>query len=330
MSDKPETTIEEEIDDSQTIEVVTDEDAPKEEVVEAKPAEEEAEPQKYGDLDDGEKVVYSKGVQKRIDKLTREKHDATRRADAADRTRNDAINVARFHVEETQRQALIISEGQKFVVEQMKGKAGHHIELAQIQSAKALEEGDNAGVIKAQRDMIQAENEWKTATDYEASFATREQPQQQQEQWQQQQQQPQSPQQQWQQPAPPPPPTQAGTDWAKENTWFQSPEHHDMTSLAFGIHRNLIQRGMQPDSAEYFEELNSEMRLRFPEEFEDSKGSPERETPPANVVAPSRRTGRGTPRKVRLTASQIALAKQLGLTKVEMAEGVEEERQRGK
>ena len=82
-----------------------------------------------------------------------------------------------------------------------------------------------------------------------------------------------------------------------------------MTAFAYGIHDELIaDKGFDPSSDEYFETIDRTMRSRFPEYFGDDTKSP------PVVTAPSSRNNGAKPRKVKLTRTQLSLAKRLGLT----------------
>jgi hypothetical protein len=102
--------------------------------------------------------------------------------------------------------------------------------------------------------------------------------------------------------------------WQQNNPWFGQDE--EMTASALGLHEKLKRQGVVIGSDDYYAKLDETMRKRFPEEF----GEPEvqvkqkEDTPKAkpNVVAPASRTT--APKKVRLTTSQVAIAKKLGLT----------------
>ena len=92
-----------------------------------------------------------------------------------------------------------------------------------------------------------------------------------------------------------------------------------MTGAAYGIHEKLKRQGMQLGSDEYYEALDQAMRKRFPEEFGETevevpaKQKADSPKPKAgNVVAPATRST--APKRVRLTTSQVAIAKKLGLT----------------
>jgi len=93
--------------------------------------------------------------------------------------------------------------------------------------------------------------------------------------------------------------------WQKRNSWFG--ENRVMTSMAFGLHEDLVGEGVDPTSDEYYSRIDKEMRRRFPENFEGSD-----KKRPATVVASAKRST--APRKVTLTATQVSLAKRLGLT----------------
>ena len=93
-----------------------------------------------------------------------------------------------------------------------------------------------------------------------------------------------------------------------------------MTSLAYGTHAALIKRGIQPNSSEYFRQIDRRLRNAFPEYDWQDEG--ELDGPnatvtvnqPSTVVAPSARSNGAKPRKIRLRSTQLSLAKRLGLT----------------
>jgi len=90
-------------------------------------------------------------------------------------------------------------------------------------------------------------------------------------------------------------------DWATLNPWCGNDA--DMSSLAYGLHQNLLNSGIDPTSDEYYQNIDSGIRQRFPEKFERPKK--------ASPVAPAGRTTAS--KKVTLTASQVAIAKRLGV-----------------
>jgi len=101
--------------------------------------------------------------------------------------------------------------------------------------------------------------------------------------------------------------------WQEKNDWFGSDE--EMTSLALGLHEKLVRSGISPTSDEYYRRIDSTMQKRFPEYFGDAtldEETPAQRTKPSTVVAPATRST--APKKVRLTKTQVALAKKFGLT----------------
>lgn len=285
---------------------------------------------KFHELADEEKADYSKSVKKRIGDLTRKFHDAERLTTTAEQVRDEAVKFARQQIHQNQQQAALINKGEEYLVQQIKERAGFHIELARNQLSKAHDDEDTEAIVKAQSNLIQAESELNNADNYGAEFAARQPPAQPV-------QQPAQPQQPQQRPQPPQqaPASEVSRQWAEENEWFHSAEHPDMTALAYGIHEKLVKQGVRPDTEEYFTAINSDMRERFPKYFDKTKetGADEvrtdRTTPP-NVVAPQRRNNGAKPRKVKLTASQVTLIKQLGLTNEQYANTVFSGTEQGK
>jgi hypothetical protein len=101
--------------------------------------------------------------------------------------------------------------------------------------------------------------------------------------------------------------------WKERNTWFGQDE--EMTASVLGLHEKLKRNGMVIGSDEYYATLDKTMRKRFPENFESSEPETRTEpsrTKPSTVVAPATRST--SPNKVKLKASQVQLAKKLGLT----------------
>jgi hypothetical protein len=109
--------------------------------------------------------------------------------------------------------------------------------------------------------------------------------------------------------------------WRNENTWFGSDD--EMTAYALGYHSKLVKEGVDPRSDEYYEKVNTRMRKLFPENFDeeiDDAPEPQKVKKAANVVAPATRST--APIKVRLSDTQVALAKKLGVPLAEYAKQV--------
>jgi len=112
--------------------------------------------------------------------------------------------------------------------------------------------------------------------------------------------------------------------WAEENSWFGTDEV--MTNAAITIHNNISQEGIEVDSEEYYNEVNSRLRKYFPDSFDAAKDEPKKEAPkPVQTVASAGRSQQGR-RTVRLTKSQVAIAKRLNVPLEEYARYVKEDK----
>ena len=112
--------------------------------------------------------------------------------------------------------------------------------------------------------------------------------------------------------------------WAEENSWFGTDEV--MTNAAITIHNNISQEGIEVDSDEYYNEVNSRLKGYFPESFGNTNDEPKKETPkPVQTVASAGRSQQGR-RTVKLTKSQVAIAKRLNVPLEEYARYVKEDK----
>jgi len=117
----------------------------------------------------------------------------------------------------------------------------------------------------------------------------------------------------------PQPPTDAKLNaWQRQNPWFGQDE--EMTAAALGLHEKLKRQGVEIGSEDYYAALDHTMRKRFSEYFGDDeevevpakqKADAPKAKSPTNVAPATRSTA---PKRVRLTVSQVAIAKKLGLT----------------
>ena len=115
-------------------------------------------------------------------------------------------------------------------------------------------------------------------------------------------------------------------EWAEKNKWYG--RDNVMTHAAWGIHRQLIQvEGFDPSSDEYYDELDKRIRDAFPHKFEETSGTQARATRTVQTVAPASRSSginNAARRTVKLTPSQVAIAKKLGVPLEEYAKYVKE------
>ena len=107
--------------------------------------------------------------------------------------------------------------------------------------------------------------------------------------------------------------------WASENPWFGNDSA--MTYTAFDIHKALVEKeGYDPKSREYYQEVDKRIRVEFPHKFDKIEGqSTERARPAQNVASAKRSSSTGRRKTVRLTQSQVAIAKRLGVPLEEYA-----------
>jgi len=244
---------------------------------------------------------YSDSVKKRISKLTN-----------------------RFREEERQRQAAVeYAEAVKKQNEELKTRidkldttyVGEFDTRVQSQSIaakeaykKALEEGNADSMYEAQQNISRIALEESKLSQLKADRETKAE----------QAQQPQAQQPQVQQPQAKPDPK--AEVWAKQNTWFG--QDQTMTYAAFGLHKTLIEEeGFDATSDEYYTELNTRIRSAFPQKFQKKSNAPR--VASAGTTASKSSTPKGR-RTVKLTASQIAIAKRLNVPLEEYAKYVKD------
>ena len=271
------------------------EEAPQEAEAEAQTEEKEA-------SNDDELSEYSKNVQDRIRKITQKyrKEESERKA---------AIEYA----EAVQKQNKELKERLESLDQSYVGEFGTRID-SQIQAAKAAyqkayDEGNADEMFEAQKNLS------KLALDQAQLEQSRKQMEKRAKQAEEAPQQPaQAPQQQ----AEPDPKAEA---WAEKNDWFGTDQ--PMTYAAFGVHRQLIEdEGFDPRSDEYYKELDRRIRTEFPHKFSDTQKSSSPRVASADSSA-SRAPSKGK-RKVKLTPSQIAIAKRLNVPLEEYAKYVKD------
>ena len=299
------------------------------EVVDDRPPEDRRPPAKEAKEEEGgdeELEGYSDKVKKRINKLRYQQHEERRQREAAEKMREEAVRVAQKYADENKKYHAIIQEGEQYLVHQIRERANLALEQAKGQYRQAYEEGNTDKVVEAQEAMMRAQSEFQSA-DYQMNQMNAER-----QRFAQQPQRFPEPQPPAQQPQPqvqePPQPTEKAAKWAQDNPWFG--QEKDMTALAYGIHERLVRdEGYAPNSDEYFETIDRTMRSKFPEYFGDEEVSTEEpvtKSPPV-VTAPSSRNNGAKPRKVKLTRTQLSLAKRLGLTPEQYANQLVKEAQ---
>jgi hypothetical protein len=249
--------------------------------------------------EDDEIESYSERVQKRMKKLSFEAKEAERQRQALAREREELLRVSQtFHSEnEKLRQQLQQNEGT--LVAQAKARLEAQLAQAKASYKEAYELGDTEKMIEAQEKLTSLNNDMYRVNNYKPRPA---QPAQQPA--------PQAVQQAQRHQAPKLDERQE--KWLSDNDWYG--KDRQMTAFALGVHEELVYNGVDPNSDKYYTEINSAVRKRFSDKFEDDleevEVAPKKK---ANVVAPATRSSKN-PQKVKLTQTQVALAKRLGLT----------------
>jgi len=263
------------------------------------------------DVTEEELQDYSEKVRRRIQHFSKGYHDERRAKEAALRERQELERFAQKLVDENNKLKESTSKSQAALLEQAKKNAKLDFETAKIKYKRAYEAGDADGVLAAQEELTNSKLKLDRVNNFKLpSLQEKEVPV--------------ETQQEEVSDTPAPQVDAKAQDWQKANPWFGTDD--EMTSFALGLHSKLVKSGVDPQSDEYYETINSRMRRVFPENFEDSEEEkPEAETPKrrANVVAPATRST--APKKVRLTQTQVAIAKRLGVPLELYAKQVAEE-----
>ena len=262
--------------------------------------------------DDSEHEEYSASVKKRINRLTKKMREA-------ERQREEALRYAQqVQTETTQLRNRVQSLDHGYMTE-YGNRLNVEQQAAEADYKKAIEIGDPDATLEAQKKLNQLS---VAATQYQQAAQQAQLQAQQQQAYAQQQAYTQQQTQQPRQAAPsqqePDPKAQT---WAEKNKWFGADEA--MTFAAFGIHKKLVEdEGFDPQSDEYYNEIDNRMRREFPHKL--NTGSDRR--PAQTVVGASRTTkaGRSNSRRVKLSPTQVAIAKKLGVPLEEYAKYVKE------
>ena len=269
----------------------------KEEEVKVEEAKEETKPKEETEDKKKELEDYSEGVQKRIAKLTKKWREAERQKDAA-------LDYAKSVKQEQESLKTKLSTIEPNYVNAMEGRVVSGLQAAQSQLAKAREAGDIAAEVEAQKMIARLGVEEARVANLKKQNAAK--------------------------PAEDTSPTldqamaqtQPQTDpkaeaWAEKNPWFGS--DNAMTYTAFDLHKKLTEEeGFDAQSDEYYAEIDKRMRLDFPNKFGTTEDKVTAK--PTQTVASAKRSVNNKSQKtVRLTPSQVTIAKKLGVPLEEYA-----------
>ena len=255
----------------------------------------EAVDQQKKELDD-----YSEGVKRRIAKLTKKMREAERREQAA-------LEYAKTIKTEQDKLQSRYSKLDTGYVSEMENRIKSSLEAASSKLAKAREDGDLKAEISAQTEISKLgyeearlaeikskqDNKQESVKETAKAKAPTEQT--------------------VQEPINPDPRAQS---WAQKNPWFGSEEA--MTYTAFSLHKKLVEEeGFDPQTDEYYSEIDKRIRLEFPHKFD--KVQSQTTSKPTQVVASANRSSKPGRKTVRLTSSQVAIAKKLNVPLEEYA-----------
>ena len=296
--------------DESTTEINLDEQQPKKEEaakeekieveqVEAAPEKVETQKEEKKEEKKDELKEYSEGVQKRIAKLTRKMREA-------ERQKEEAIAFAKTAKDERDSLQSRFSKLDKSYVSEFESRVKTNMEAARVALKSAIEAGDVDAQVKAQEQMANLNADAVRL----ASLKTLKEEQ---------------PKQEKQVNVSPQQTTQSvrtdpkAESWAAKNSWFGNDTA--MTYTAFDMHKTLVEKeGFDPSSDEYYTEIDKRMRVEFPNKFDKMDGSTEKVVKPTQNVASAKRPSvTGRRKTVKLTPSQTAIAKRLGVPLEEYA-----------
>ncbi len=247
--------------------------------------------------------VDSEKVQKRIDKLTRKYREAERREKAA-------LDYAKGLQEkyDTAKQTSLNSD--ESYVKEFDARVDAQREQVRIKLQDAIEASDSAKIVEANDELTRLAVEKEKARMRFAEMETEKAQAEETKKQEPVQAEAQAPQQ----------PSVKAQGWAEKNNWFGNDEV--MTNAAFSIHSELVKEGFDSESDEYYNEIDNRLAEYFPNKFASTEEKVEEKKPVQTVASAGRKQqGRKT---VKLTRSQVAIAKKLGVPLEEYAKFVKE------
>ena len=256
------------------------------------------------ELEEDDLEAFTGEARQKLFQLKKVWNDERREKDAARKEAEEASRIAQQLLSENQKLKTKLSAGEQTLHSKYKENIAHELEKAKVEYKNAYDSGDSDRLVEAQEKLTKVQLDSQQIEQYKPEYL--EETLQNSENDVQIQQQPQRLDSK----------TQA---WLDKNSWYGVDE--DMSYLAMGIHRRLEREGVPTGSDHYFNMIDKEIRQRFPEKFgiaEETKDSSEPEfkpsakSKPSTVVAPATRST--SPKKVRLTPTQVQLAKKFNLT----------------
>ena len=268
---------------------------PREEKAEGSDAQPEAKQEEKPEEKKEELETYSKDVQRRIAKLTKKWREAERQKD-------EALSFAKNQKDQKEKLQKKYSKVEQAGVKDREQRITSGLQAAAAKLAAAKEAGDLAAEVEAGKEIARLGYEEARLNEAKAAYEdmAKAEPKSQE-----------IPRVSPQQTAQPDPKAEA---WGAKNKWFGTDTA--MTYTAFDLHKKLVdEEGFDPASDEYYAEIDKRIRLEFPNKFDTTNGKvQENTTKPTQIVASAKRSVNKSGRQtVRLTPSQVAIAKKLGV-----------------
>ena len=292
--------------DESATEINLDEQQPKQEAAEEKVEVEQVEekPVEKKEEKKDELKEYSEGVQKRIAKLTRKMREA-------ERQREEAVTFAESIKRDKEALEGKLSKLDKSYVSEFENRVKTNMDAARQALKVAIEAGDVDGQVSAQEQMARLSSDAARLGQLKAAEEA----------------QPEkkvniNTQRRAYDPTSTIPTDAKAEEWASNNTWFGNDTA--MTYTAFDIHKKLVEEeGYDPKTDEYYEEVDARIRVEFPHKFDKVERTPTERAKPAQTVASANRSAKsGRKKTVKLSPSQVAIAKRIGVPLEEYAKQV--------
>lgn len=282
--------------DDVKIEIEIEDDRPEQDRVDPLP--ENVKEELYED----ELTDYSSKVKKKLLQMKKLAHDERREKEQAYREQQEAIALAQQVIEENKRLKSHLNENEKSILQSVTKNVEMEMEQAKRTYREAYESGDTEKMLEAQQKLTEVSLKQEKVKNFKPAPLQVE-----------------TPVVQTRQEAVAPRPDPKAVSWQQENPWFGQDKL--MTGMALALHEQLAEEGVVLSSQEYYRRIDDTMRKRFPEKFEtDTESNESTRTRPSTNVAPATRST--SPKKIRLTQSQMAISKKLGLTPEQYAQAV--------
>jgi len=277
------------------VEVEIEDDRPQEDQVNAEPLPRAL----VEEIDNDDLEAYSKEAKQRLLQMKKLINDERRAKEQAFREQQEAVRVAQAIIDENKKLKGRLSTGEKVYIDNVRDTVNRDLEIAKREYKEAYDSGDADRLVEAQEKLMEVKLKAQQVASYRPQYdenalqfgetevqipQTQQQPQRLDSR------------------------TQA---WLDKNKWYGVDD--DMSFLAMGVHRRLEREGVPTGSDHYWNVIDTEMRKRFPDKFGEDAGTKDPVTTrKSTVVAPATRST--SSKKVKLTTTQMALAKKFKLT----------------